>query len=727
MANSTKLVDSLNLKIVFTCSFLFFAAYITLIVYNYYQSRNDLIRVTVENQLPTQVDIIYEALSNKLNSGIAVATAYAQSDMLIDWLQGDEANPEKIANYLKRLKDELNLNFNDLQIDLIGFVSERTGNIYNTSGAFGQLNPSYDWYSNFKESDRIIDLGINPAKPGGQPYLWINKKIIDSDGNLLGINWSAYKLSQLTRLIGALQIGMQGQTFVIDNIGNIKIHKDHTAIQKDLASDNERNITNLNGVSKIAGQILGKESTATSYSWKGDKYYVYLKPLPLIDWNIVLTASENEVLAQLNQSFFRDLATGFFIFLLTTFLSLFIINRTVLKPIKDLQRGLTGFFDFLNRKTHGTQIIPVRHNDEVGKMISSINENIKNVEDRILRENELIDEINSAIGSLKNGEISANLTIETSHPELLKLRNSFNDMIHTLQMKIGHDINEIISAMDDYGNLVFSNNLRSQSGEIEKKVVVMGKQIADSVERINGARVELNEKAKLLETSNKKLEYAVKELQSFSYSVSHDLKAPLRAIVFYCEVLSKDHGQTLNGESKELLEKIVNSTKRMNDLIQDLLMLSKVSLKELVPTEINLTNVARDILNELTMSQKNPNLEVSIDDGLVVTGDLGLIRILIENLLSNALKYSFKVEKPIISLMQNGSGPCSFCLKDNGVGFNMKHANRLFEPFQRLHSQSEFEGTGIGLSIVQRIVNKHGGCITFKSEEGVGTEFFFSL
>ena len=200
MALPAKLTG-LNLKIVLATSVLFFAAYISLIITNYYQAKNQYIQTTIDTFLPVKVDNIYKAISYKLNSGIAVATTMAQSEVLIEWLSSNEENPEKIANYLKRLQTELNLNFDDLRIDLLGFISNQTGNIYNHRGVFAHLDSTYKWYYEMSDAEKTLGLGINPGRPGGSYYLWINKKIFDHQGNLLGINWCAYRIDQLASLV----------------------------------------------------------------------------------------------------------------------------------------------------------------------------------------------------------------------------------------------------------------------------------------------------------------------------------------------------------------------------------------------------------------------------------------------------------------------------------------------------------------------------------------------
>ncbi|MEQ9425046.1 MAG: ATP-binding protein [Cyclobacteriaceae bacterium] len=712
------------MKIVLTSSLLFFTAYAGTIFYNYFQSKDELIEVVVSEQLPETVDIIYHTMSSKLNSGIAVATALAQSEVLIEFLTTGEKDPQKIGSYIGRLKREMNYSFKDLSIDFAGFVSDSTKNFYNTNGILGRLSEDHNWYYNLKNSIRTIGLGINPYSPGQQNYLWVNKKIFDQNGDLLGIDWVAYNIHQLTLLMDDLQIGDNGQTFVIDDNGHIKIHKDQSKVESDDDSDSLDSSLNQRGLTFIENQIFKADSSTFSYYTDDDRIYAYSKLLPFGDWYIVVTASENEILKPLKMAFIRDFITGLIVLMVTTFLSLIFIDRVVIKPIRNLQEGLFGFFDFLNRKTNRVQMTPPKYNDEIGRMIGSINENVNKVKDRIIRENQFIDEINSSVESLQGGQILGTLTMETSHPELTRLRNSFNDLIEILKMKIGRDLNDIIEVMDNYGQLKFDKKLKSVEGEIEKKVTLMGDQIADGVNRIEKGKKALDDKATQLIATNTKLEYAVNELEAFSYSVSHDLKAPLRTIGIYSEILIQDHEDKLNEDARAVLNKIINGTKRMNNIVQDLLMLSKVSRKELSRERIDLSKMAVDIFNEL---KETDGSKVEIDKDIILNCDPGLTRILLENLIGNAIKFSSKIDAPEIRVVKDSANPKKIKIVDNGAGFNMKYVDRLFKPFQRLHTEEEFNGMGIGLSIVQRIIDKHNGEITVNSEEGVGTEFTFSL
>jgi PAS domain S-box-containing protein len=227
---------------------------------------------------------------------------------------------------------------------------------------------------------------------------------------------------------------------------------------------------------------------------------------------------------------------------------------------------------------------------------------------------------------------------------------------------------------------------------------------------------------------------ANKELEAFAYSVSHDLRAPLRSLDGFSQILLTDHAQQLDDEGLAHLHRIRRSAQRMGMLIDDLLQLSRVSRQELRMEKVNLTRMARDILGELAGGNPSRKVDVVIcgtcceTDDCHTHGDPVLLRGLFENLLGNAWKYTSRKERAHIEFgCEYEGGRRWYFVKDNGVGFDMAHAKRLFQPFQRLHHASQFEGTGIGLATAARIVHRHGGEIKAQAEPGKGATIRFTL
>lgn len=249
-------------------------------------------------------------------------------------------------------------------------------------------------------------------------------------------------------------------------------------------------------------------------------------------------------------------------------------------------------------------------------------------------------------------------------------------------------------------------------------------------EDITQRRERENEIRKLnveLENHLHRLEAVNKELESFSYSVSHDLRAPLRAINGYAQMLNEDHGAKLDAEGKRVLQIIRFNATKMGTLIDDLLAFSRLGRKEIQKKTVDMNELAEGVLREFNRSVTH-QAEITIGNLHPVKCDYGLIHQVLFNLLSNAVKYSSKKERPQVSVTsEEKNGEVIFSVKDNGAGFNMNYYNKLFGVFQRLHTQDEFEGTGVGLAIVQRIIAKHGGKVWAEGKLNGGAAFHFTL
>jgi PAS domain S-box-containing protein len=224
------------------------------------------------------------------------------------------------------------------------------------------------------------------------------------------------------------------------------------------------------------------------------------------------------------------------------------------------------------------------------------------------------------------------------------------------------------------------------------------------------------------------LEAANKELESFSYSVSHDLRAPLRAIQGFAKILVEDHTKSLDVEGNRVLDVICANTKNMGQLIDDLLAFSRIGRQEFVRSTLDMKELAQAAADDLQAAYPEFRGGVTVLDMPPASGDLTTVRQVLMNLVGNAMKFAAQAAEPRIEVgAQSGSVENVYYVKDNGAGFDMKYVQKLFTIFQRLHSTSEFHGTGVGLAIVKRIVNRHGGRVWAEGEAGKGATFYFSL
>jgi light-regulated signal transduction histidine kinase (bacteriophytochrome) len=224
------------------------------------------------------------------------------------------------------------------------------------------------------------------------------------------------------------------------------------------------------------------------------------------------------------------------------------------------------------------------------------------------------------------------------------------------------------------------------------------------------------------------LELAIKEIESFSYSVSHDLRAPLRGIDGWSLALLEDYGEIMDEKAKIYLNRVRAETQKMGQLIDDLLQLSRISRSEMVCNEIDLSKLVIDVTERMKLEQPERNVTILINNGITGKGDPLLLELVLTNLLHNAWKFTGKRSGAKIefgSIIKENQ--TVYFVRDNGAGFDMAYAKKLFGAFQRLHKSSDFPGTGIGLATVQRIIHRHEGMVWAESEEGIGSTFFFTL
>jgi signal transduction histidine kinase len=231
-----------------------------------------------------------------------------------------------------------------------------------------------------------------------------------------------------------------------------------------------------------------------------------------------------------------------------------------------------------------------------------------------------------------------------------------------------------------------------------------------------------------IERSNQELAALNKEIEAFSYSVSHDLRAPLRSMDGFSLALLEDYGDQLDEQARDYLHRIRAASQRMGRLIDELLGLSRVTRADLAVRAVDLSAIAHEIAASLEQQQPERSVQWEIDPGLTIHADKSLVQIAMQNLLENAWKFTAKTSPAVIRVgrSEHDGQPTCF-VADNGVGFDMKYADRLFGAFQRLHHESEFAGTGIGLAIVQRIVRRHEGRIWAEAQPGRGATFFFTV
>jgi light-regulated signal transduction histidine kinase (bacteriophytochrome) len=258
----------------------------------------------------------------------------------------------------------------------------------------------------------------------------------------------------------------------------------------------------------------------------------------------------------------------------------------------------------------------------------------------------------------------------------------------------------------------------SEKREAEENIAKLNAELEDRVVQ----------RTSQLVNANRELQNAYKEIEAFSYSVSHDLRAPLRAIDGFSNAVLKLYQNSLDARGQDYLNRIRTAAQRMAQLIDDILGLSRAGRAEMRMQRVDVSAMALDIIGDLRKSQPEREVEVIVEPGLTIDADAHLMSIALGNLLGNAWK--FTGNRPVAriefgSFEQNGER--IYFVRDNGAGFNPEYADKLFSAFQRLHSESEFPGTGIGLALVQRILRRHGGRVWAESAVDQGATFYFTM
>lgn len=270
------------------------------------------------------------------------------------------------------------------------------------------------------------------------------------------------------------------------------------------------------------------------------------------------------------------------------------------------------------------------------------------------------------------------------------------------------------------GGLLYCVTLFFIRGTMHKRLAALTQEVSDLSTQISHLNDDLNCKAVELAAANN-------ELETFNYSVSHDMRGPLTRISGYCQLLLEDDCD-LEPVAREYITRIYESETWLNEMIDALLQLAQLARVEIFSESVNLSAVAEAVLKDLALESPDRSVKTSIEPDIAVTGDSRLLKMVMINLLNNAWKFSSgKSEARIeFGVDRTGSVPV-YCIRDNGAGFDMKDAGKLFHVFKRLHDPSRFQGTGIGLATVQRIIFRHGGRIWAEAEPGIGATFFFTL
>ena len=311
---------------------------------------------------------------------------------------------------------------------------------------------------------------------------------------------------------------------------------------------------------------------------------------------------------------------------------------------------------------------------------------------------------------------------------------NFLDGVANLKVLIFGVIFPIVAVLALMFTLFFSNQILSAISKLVEVAKALGKDdelpefSINRDDELGQLASEMKRSAELIQLNQKKLKLKNNDLEAYSYTLAHDLRSPLRAITSFSQIIEMECQEKLNEEELGFIDKIVKASKRMSHLIDDILDLSHISNREISIQDVSLTEIAESIISRFEETSDTRSSNIQIEQDVLVKGDSQLLRLVLENLLGNSWKYTGNKKKCEIEFgVKALENSAVYFIRDNGVGFDMQYSDKLFKPFQRLHTNDEFEGTGIGLASVKRMIQRHHGRVWITSMVGIGTTVFFTL
>ena len=658
-----------------------------IVYYNFTISKDKIIEVAEENLIGLSQSCS-QTIGQILKENQRTSATLAGEPIAVRFLAASEEEREALAPEVNRTLK----NFADTHpdYDAPGLLDAEGTVVATLEPRLLGKNRSFRDYFQASIKGKPYVSGILVGRGTGRPGVFLTNPVITVEGKIVGIDIVWLKADSISSIIDDITVGKGGIAFLVDQDGVVIAHPNHDLLYHSLgkltpAAKEIIRSTIRFGVVKgtdtpIIPKNLGMDDFVTELtSGKNQGTYHYLSPLDNRNhvigysrvkdhpWTVVIDLPEARFLASIQLLQVKVWSSVGVLGVIVLFISI-LLARSITRPI----RRLTGAAMAVEQ---GRPFDPSDIKD-----------------------------------------------IPAGHDEIAHLGRVFSNMVFAIRQELAkrkQAEEELAEHRDHLEELV-----RERTAELEKRV--------SEVEQLNSSMVNLMEDLRAsnesLEGTTRKLGNANKELEAFSYSVSHDLRAPLRTADGFSQILLEEYSDTLDEKAKHYIERVRAGAQNMAQLIGNILNLSHIGRQSMEKKEINVETIATKVYNSLEQEWKDRKVNFAVHQCPPALADPNLMRIVFMNLLSNVLKFTRIREEAEIEVgCEIRDEQTIFFVKDNGAGFDMKYADKLFSPFQRLHRAEEYEGSGIGLAIVQRIIYRHGGQIWVESKVDKRTTFYFTL
>jgi len=571
------------------------------------------------------------------------------------------------------------------------------------------------------------------------PAIFMTAPLFDSHGKIYAVLGGSIDLqgNSLLEELSRVKIGKAGYLTLCAQDRTIIVHPDTKRVLKKLPA----------GVNKLFDRaVSGFEGSGKTINSKGVAMLTSVKHLDVNDWFVVANLPLAEAYASLYEAR-RYFVLGTCAGTAGILVIAWILMRRLTAPLM----AITGHVRSIQENSGGEKLISMDRGDEIGTLALAFNDMITAIE---MQQDALLESKRRFRETLENVRLIALMLdrhgdITFCNDFLLELtgyerddlmgrdffatlipagerdeaKRSYQSMIEAGTMPGFHE-SEIVTLAGERKTICWNNTALRDVNDNVLGTSRIGEDITDrrkTEKEIRNLNNDLQRRAAELSVVNK-------DLEAFSYSLSHDLRTPLSSIYMSAQCLADGYAATMDDKGKFFVESIGTACGRIDKLIDAMLVLSRLSRRELLCEQVDLSELARKVSLELTVAHPERQMEYIITDGLTARGDQSLLEVVLENLIGNAWKYTGRTEKPVIEFgITELTGERAFFVRDNGAGFDMEAAEKLFLPFQRFHRDDEFVGTGIGLATVQKIMVRHCGKVWAEGERDTGATFYFTL